>query len=60
MNLLGSTENKITKDKSSENVTYLKFTEVVLVHRNLSIMIISKIQEYYYIRLFKINCLVVY
>ena len=30
--LLGSTENKITKDKNSENVLHLEITEVVLVH----------------------------
>ena len=32
MKLLGSTKNKITKDKSGENVPHLKITEVVLVH----------------------------
>ena len=32
MKLLGSTENKITKDKKGENVTHLEITEVVLVH----------------------------
>ena len=32
MRLLGSTENKITKDKNSENVPYLEIAEVVLVH----------------------------
>ena len=32
MKLLGSTENKITKDKSGENVPHLEITEVVLVH----------------------------
>ena len=32
MKLLGSTENKITKDKNSENVLHLDITEVVLVH----------------------------
>ena len=30
--LLGSTENKVTKDKSDENVPHLEITEVVLVH----------------------------
>ena len=30
--LLGSTENKITKDKNGENVLHLEITEVVLVH----------------------------
>ena len=32
MKLLGSTKNKITKDKSSENVPHLEITEKVLVH----------------------------
>ena len=32
MKLLGSTKNKITKDKNSENVPHLEITEVVLVH----------------------------
>ena len=31
MKLLGSTENKITKDKNGENVPHLEITEVVLV-----------------------------
>ena len=31
MKLLGSTENKITKNKNSENVPHLEITEVVLV-----------------------------
>ena len=35
MKLLRSTENKITKDKNSENVPHLKITEVVLVHWNI-------------------------
>ena len=35
MKLLGSTENKITKDKNSENVPHLETTEVVLVHCNI-------------------------
>ena len=34
MKLLGSTKNKITKDKNGENVPYLEITEVVLVHCN--------------------------
>ena len=33
--LLGSTENKITKDKNGENILYLEITEVVLVHCNI-------------------------
>ena len=32
MKLLGSTANKITKDKNGENVPHLEITEVVLVH----------------------------
>ena len=36
MKLLGSTENKINKDKNSENVPYLEITEVVLGHCNVS------------------------
>ena len=34
MKLLGSTENKVTKDKNGENVPHLEITEVVLVHCN--------------------------
>ena len=34
MKLLGSTENKITKDKNSENVPRLEVAELVLVHCN--------------------------
>ena len=35
MKLLGSTENKITKNKNGENVPHLEITEVVLVHCNM-------------------------
>ena len=35
MKLLGSTENKITKDKNGENVPHHEITEVVLVHCNI-------------------------
>ena len=35
MKLLGSTKNKITKDKNGENVPYPEITEVVLVHCNM-------------------------
>ena len=75
MKLLGSTENKITKDKNSENVPHLKITEVVLVHCNivsndyqqkqyqfiviLSIMIINKAEEFC-IYLFQLNRLAIY
>ena len=33
--LLGSTKNKITKDKNGQNVPHLEITEVVLVHCNM-------------------------
>ena len=32
MKLLGSTENKITKDIDTENLPHLEITEVILVH----------------------------
>ena len=35
MKLLGSTKNKITKDKNGENVPHLEITEVVFVHCNM-------------------------
>ena len=35
MKILGSTENKITKDKNAENVPHLEITEVVLVNCNI-------------------------
>ena len=35
MKLLGSTKNKITKDKNGENVHHLQITEVVLIHCNI-------------------------
>ena len=35
MKLLGSIENKITKDKNGENVPHLEVVELVLVHCNL-------------------------
>ena len=35
MKLLGSTKNKITKDKNGENVPHLEITEVILVHCNM-------------------------
>ena len=35
MKLLGSTENKITKDKNCENLPHFEITEVVLVHCNI-------------------------
>ena len=35
MKFLGSTKNKITKDKNSENVPHLEITELVLVYCNI-------------------------
>ena len=35
MKLVGSTESKITKDKSGENVHDLEIVELVLIHCNL-------------------------
>ena len=35
MKLLGTTKNKITKDKNDESVPYLGITQVVLVHCNI-------------------------
>ena len=35
MKLLGSTENKITKDNNGESVPHLEITEVVLGHCNI-------------------------
>ena len=35
MKLLGSTKNKISKEKNGENVTQLEITELILVHCNI-------------------------
>ena len=35
MRLLGSTENKISKDKNGKNLPHLEIAEVVLVHCNI-------------------------
>ena len=35
MKLLGSTKNKINKDKNGKNLPHLEITEVVLVHCNI-------------------------
>ena len=52
MKLLGSTENKITKDKNGENVPHLETTEVVLVHCTI---VNNDYQQGSCIRLFQIN-----
>ena len=36
MKLLGSTENKVTKDKNGENVPHLQIIEVILVNCNIA------------------------
>ena len=35
MKLLGSTENKINKDKNGENIPHLEISEVILIHYNI-------------------------
>ena len=35
MKLLGSTENKITRNKNGENVRHFEITEVALAHYNI-------------------------
>ena len=35
MKLLGSIENKITKDKNGENMRHFEVTDVALVHCNI-------------------------
>ena len=59
MKLLGSTKNKITKDKNGENVPHLEITEVVLVHFN---MVNNDYQHDSRVLciLFQINLLVIY
>ena len=59
MKLLGSTENKKTKNKKAENVPHLESTEVVLVDCNIVNNDYSKIQEFC-MHLFQIDHLVVY
>ena len=63
MKLLGSTENKIAKDKNSENVPHLAITEMVLVHCDIvnnGSEQDSRVLCTYYIRLLPINRLVAY
>ena len=56
MKLLGSTENKLTEDKNSENVPHLEITEVVLVHCN----IVNNDYQQGCTLLFRVNRLVAY
>ena len=57
MKLLGSTKNKLTKDKSSENVPHLEITEVVFVHCNI---VNNDYQQEFCIDLFQMNHSVAY
>ena len=59
MKLLGSTENKITKDKNEEKLPHLELQKQYWFIVILFIMIINKIQESS-IHLFQINRLVAY
>ena len=58
MKILGSTENKKTKDKNGENVPHLEITEVVLVHCNIANNDYKQNSRVLY-TLFQINRLVV-
>ena len=53
---LGSTENKVTKDKNGENVSHRQITEVILGHCN----IFNNDYQEFCIHLLKINHLVAY
>ena len=55
--LLGSTENKRTKEKNGENVPHLEIRELVLVHCDI-VNTDYQQDSRYYIRLFPINRLV--
>ena len=47
MKLLGSTKNKITKDKNGENVPHLEITEIILVTmNNITIDIVNNDYQY--------------
>ena len=59
MKLLGSTKSKIPKDKNGVNIPYLEIIEIVLIHGNVVIKVINKIQESC-IHLFLINLSVNY
>ena len=48
MTLLGSTKKDADKDKNSQNGPKLEYFKVVLVHYNLSKMIINTHQRFWY------------
>ena len=54
MKLLGSAKRDVDQDKDREDVPKLETAEIVLVHCNLSITIISKHLGYYFL-LYQIN-----
>ena len=58
--LLGSTENKITKNKNGENLTHLEIAEVIPVHCNIVYHDYQQDSTVLYIHLFQIRHLVVY
>ena len=59
MKLLGSTDSKMSKDKNGENVSHLETIEVALVHCNIANND-HQLDSRAFIRLFQINCLLVY
>ena len=59
MKLLGSTDSKMSKDKNGENVPHLETIEVALVHYNIANND-HQLDSRAFIRLFQINCLLVY
>ena len=60
MKLLGSTKNKITKDKNCENVPHLEITEVLLLVQCNIVNNDYQQDSEYYIHLLQINHLVAY
>ena len=59
MKFIGSTENKVKKDKNGENVRHLEIKELVLVHCNIVNNDYQQDSEFR-IHLFQINHLVIY
>ena len=51
MNLLGQTQNKITKDKNGKNLPHLEIIEVALVHCNIvNYDCLARFKSFIYIR----------
>ena len=55
MKLLGSIQNKTTKDKSGKNVPHVEITQVILVHLNLDNSRSQQISRNSCMPLFQIN-----